>query len=104
MRWQSALLRNSRIGKYRKCSQLLSASQMAPEEIAELLRKYVSLRLRKSPPLAFEAAQSLVYNQAFYPLVQHLNFALQPSAAARMDFVREVADSVEQVRASVVDL
>lgn len=152
MRWPSALLRNSRIGKYRKCSQLLmaywelapwwerlcllaycglgtyvadrlgvdtteiwqrgesvvgdvfSASQMAPEEIAELLRTYVSLRLRKSPPLAFDAAQSLVYNRAFYPLVQHLNFALQPSAAARMDFVREVADSVEQVRASVLDL
>ncbi len=85
-------------------TEMFAASELPPEKVAGLLREYVGHRLKKSPPLDFESAFSAVYNQAFYPLVQHVNFALQPSAAARMKFVEAAAEGLNQSPASVADL
>jgi SAM-dependent methyltransferase len=152
MQWESRLLGETRLGKYRQCMRLiqaytalaphwerlclftycglgtlvasclgvdteriwtageivvlemLAASGLSHDEIARHLRAYVRFRAATSGPLASEEAYQQVYKQEFYPLVQHLNFALQPSAAARLKFVMRVAATCQKPQATVLDV
>ncbi len=45
-----------------------------------------------------------IYDQAFYPLVTHFTLAFQPSAVARMRFVRRIVESMASSKAIVADL
>jgi ubiquinone/menaquinone biosynthesis C-methylase UbiE len=77
---------------------------MSPREIAESLRQYVRLKRDADTHLTFEKARESIYDQPFYPLVTHFTLAFQPSAVARMRFVRRVVESVESPKAIVADL
>lgn len=84
--------------------EMLAASGLSYDEIARHLRAYVRFRRANSRPLAPEVAFQQVYKQEFYPLVQHLNFALQPSAAARLNFIAKVAAGCAHPQAMVLDI
>ncbi|MGI8898171.1 MAG: methyltransferase domain-containing protein [Pyrinomonadaceae bacterium] len=83
---------------------LLAASGMSPDEIAESLRQYVQLKREQDRHLSFEKARESIYDQPFYPLVTHFTLAFQPSAVARMRFVRRIIESVASPKAVVADL
>lgn len=83
---------------------LLAASGMSPNEIAKSLRQYFQLKRAEHNHLSFETARERIYDQPFYPLVTHFTLAFQPSAVARMRFVRRVVQSVASPKAIVADL
>jgi ubiquinone/menaquinone biosynthesis C-methylase UbiE len=83
---------------------LLATSGMSPREIAESLRQYVRLKRDAETHLTFEKARGSIYDQPFYPLVTHFTLAFQPSAVARMRFVRRTVESVVSSKANVADL
>jgi 2-polyprenyl-3-methyl-5-hydroxy-6-metoxy-1,4-benzoquinol methylase len=85
-------------------ADVLAVTESEPEEIARLLRRYISLRREGDDHLPFDEARERIYDQAFYPVVTHFTYALQPSATARLNFVKEVVASVPARRASVADL
>ncbi len=85
-------------------SDMFAASRMTPPMVAEHVRTYVRFRLENRLPLSCEQAYLAIYNQPFYPLVQHLNFAIQPSAFARRKFVEAAAMSIDAEHAFVADL
>ena len=85
-------------------SDLLAASGMSPSEVAKSLRQYVRLKREEDHKLSFERARECIYDQAFYPLVTHFTLAFQPSAVARMRFVRRAVESVASAKAVVADL
>jgi ubiquinone/menaquinone biosynthesis C-methylase UbiE len=83
---------------------LLATSGMSPREIAESLRQYVRLKRNEDDHLTFEKARETIYDQPFYPLVTHFTLAFQPSAVARMRFVRRIVESLVSSKAIVADL
>lgn len=83
---------------------LLAASEMSPSKIAKSLRKYVRLKHQEDHNLSLEKARVSIYDQAFYPLVTHFTLAFQPSAVARMRFVRRIVESIASSKAIVADL
>lgn len=85
-------------------ADIFAVSHLSPRELVRELRRYVLLRLEKKEHLSFEEARAEIYEQSFYPLVTHFTFALQPSAVARLKFIREVVSSITQQRASIADL
>lgn len=80
------------------------ASGMSPHEIVHALRHYVKLKRKEDHHLSFERAREAIYDQSFYPLVTHFTLAFQPSAFARMRFVRRAVQSVAATQAVVADL
>jgi 2-polyprenyl-3-methyl-5-hydroxy-6-metoxy-1,4-benzoquinol methylase len=85
-------------------ADVFAVTQSSPEEIARLLRRYIRLRREGEDHLPFDEARERIYDQTFYPVVTHFTYALQPSATARLNFVREVVQSIRAPRASVADL
>jgi 2-polyprenyl-3-methyl-5-hydroxy-6-metoxy-1,4-benzoquinol methylase len=85
-------------------ADVLAVTRASPEEIARLLRSYVRLRSERDDHLQFDEARTHIYDQSFYPVVTHFTYALQPSATARLNFVKEVAQAIPVARASVADL
>ena len=85
-------------------ADIFAVSRLPPREIARHLRHYVELRLRKEDHLPFEEACAIIYEQPFYPVVTHFTFALQPSAVARLKFVKRVVESIMVEHAVVADL
>jgi SAM-dependent methyltransferase len=85
-------------------ADVVAVSRLSPLEIVRELRRYVRLRLEKKEHLSFEEARAEIYEQSFYPLVTHFTFAMQPSAVARLKFIREVVASIGKSEASVADL
>ena len=85
-------------------ADVLAVTNSSPADIARHLRRYVRLRRERADHLPFDEARGAIYDQPFYPVVTHITYALQPSAAARLDFVREVVGSVAAPRAVVADL
>ncbi len=83
---------------------VLAASGLSPHEIAKALRQYVTVKRNEDHKLSFENARQAIYDQSFYPLVTHFTLAFQPSAFARMRFVRRVVQSVAASQAVVADL
>ena len=68
------------------------------------LRQYVRLKREEDHNLSFEKARESIYDQPFYPLVTHFTLAFQPSAVARLRFVRRIVESVTSTNAIVADL
>jgi SAM-dependent methyltransferase len=85
-------------------ADVLAVTQSEPEEIARLLRRYIRLRKGVEDHLPFEEARERIYDQSFYPVVTHFTYALQPSATARLNFVKGVVRAIPTERASVADL
>lgn len=85
-------------------ADIFAVSRLSPLELVRELRRYIRLRLEKSEHLSFDEACEEIYEQRFYPLVTHFTFALQPSAAARLRFIREVLASIKEERARFADL
>ncbi|MGH9968328.1 MAG: class I SAM-dependent methyltransferase [Pyrinomonadaceae bacterium] len=83
---------------------LLATSGLSPHEIAKSLRHYVNLKRTEDHNLSLEQARETIYDQSFYPLVTHFTLAFQPSAVARMRFVRRVVASLPSPQAIVADL
>jgi SAM-dependent methyltransferase len=81
-----------------------AVTESQPEEIVRRLRQYVRLRIERDDHLPFDEARALIYDQSFYSIVTHFTYAFQPSAAARLKFVREVVRSIRAEHASVADL
>lgn len=85
-------------------ADVLAVTESEPEEIARLLRRYIRLRKEGDDHLPFNEACARIYDQSFYPVVTHFTYALQPSATARLNFVKEVVAAIPALRASVADL
>ena len=85
-------------------ADLFAVSSLSAREIARLLRQYIRVRLEREDHLPFAEARAGIYEQQFYPVVTHFTFALQPSAVARLRFIREVVKAVSQETAQVADL
>jgi ubiquinone/menaquinone biosynthesis C-methylase UbiE len=85
-------------------ADVLAVTGSSPEEIARQLREYVRLRRGREDHLPFDEACAGIYDQFFYPVVTHFTYALQPSATARLNFIRSVVESITAERASVADL
>lgn len=85
-------------------ADLFAVSSMSAREIARLLRQYISVRLEREDHLPFDEAREGIYEQTFYPVVTHFTFALQPSAVARLKFIREVVKTISIEEAEVADL
>lgn len=85
-------------------ADVFAVSRLGPRELVGKLRRYILLRLREKEHLSFDEACAEIYEQDFYPLVTHFTFALQPSAVARLRFIREVVSSIALERASFADL
>lgn len=85
-------------------ADVFAVSRLAPRELVRELRRYILLRLSRKEHLSFEEARREIYEQDFYPLVTHFTFAIQPSASARLKFIRGVVASIKQARASFADL
>jgi ubiquinone/menaquinone biosynthesis C-methylase UbiE len=83
---------------------VFAASGMSRDEIVRALRQYVRLKRKEDHHLSFEKAREAIYDQSFYPLVTHFTLAFQPSAFARMRFVRRVVQSIAATHAVVADL
>jgi SAM-dependent methyltransferase len=88
----------------RVIADVLAVTESSAEEIARHLRRYVRLRKERDDHLPLDEARAAVYDQPFYPVVTHVTYALQPSATARLNFVREVVRGVSAQRAEVADL
>ena len=85
-------------------ADVLAVTQSSVEEIARLLRRYIRLRRGVDDHLPFAEACARIYDQSFYPVVTHFTYALQPSASARLNFVKEIVQAIPARRASVADL
>jgi SAM-dependent methyltransferase len=85
-------------------ADVLAVTQTGPEEIARLLRRYIRLRREQDDHLPFDEACRGIYDQSFYPVVTHFTYALQPSATARLNFVKGVVKSINARQASFADL
>ena len=85
-------------------ADLFAVSRLTASEIAGLLRQYIRVRLERKDHLPFEEALAGIYEQTFYPVVTHFTFALQPSAVARLKFVREVVKNISLEQAEMADL
>lgn len=85
-------------------ADVFAVTQSRPEEIARLLREYVKLRTERHDHLPFDEAREGIYDQSFYPVVTHFTYALQPSATARLNFIKEVVRSIPAEHARVADL
>jgi SAM-dependent methyltransferase len=85
-------------------ADVFAVSRLSPLELVRELRRYIRLRLEKTEHLSFEEARAEIYEQQFYPLVTHFTFALQPSAVARLRFVRDVVSSITREQGSFADL
>jgi ubiquinone/menaquinone biosynthesis C-methylase UbiE len=85
-------------------SDVLAVTEAEPEEIARLLRRYIQLRRDGEDHLPFKEACERIYDQSFYPVVTHFTYAMQPSASARLNFVKEVVRGITTERVSVADL
>jgi SAM-dependent methyltransferase len=85
-------------------ADVFAVSRLSPLELVRELRRYIRLSLEHKEHLSFEEAREEIYDQKFYPLVTHFTFALQPSATARLRFIREAISSINQERASFADL
>jgi SAM-dependent methyltransferase len=85
-------------------ADMLAASNLSPSGITEMLRRYVRVKLDGEDHLPFGQACAEIYSQPFYPVVTHFTFALQPSACARMRFVREIVECMTDGPAAVADL
>ena len=85
-------------------ADVFAVSRLSPLEIVRELRRYVRLSLEHKEHLSFEEAREEIYEQSFYPLVTHFTFALQPSAVARLKFIREAVASIEEEQGSFADL
>lgn len=83
---------------------LLAVSGMSPNKVAESLRQYVRLKREEDHHLSFLKARESIYDQPFYPLVTHFTLAFQPSAVARLRFVRRIVKSIVSPNAIVADL
>jgi SAM-dependent methyltransferase len=83
---------------------IMVASCLSPHGVIELLRTYVKLRREGINHLPFEQARMDIYDQPFYPVVTHFTFALQPSAIARLRFVREIVAAMTDGPAAAADL
>lgn len=83
---------------------LLATSELSPKKVADSLRQYVRLKQRENNHLTFEQARETIYDQPFYPLVTHFTFAFQPSAVARLRFLRRVVNLVGPSKITVGDL
>ena len=77
---------------------------MSPHRVAQSLRQYVRLKREEDHKLPFETARESIYDQPFYPLVTHFTLAFQPSAVARLRFVRRIVESITSSDAIVADL
>jgi SAM-dependent methyltransferase len=85
-------------------ADVLAVTQSDAEEIARLLRRYIRLRREREDHLPFDEARERIYDQSFYPVVTHFTYALQPSATARLNFVKGIVKSINARQASVADL
>lgn len=85
-------------------ADVLAVTKSEPDEIARLLRRYIKLRRQGDDHLPFAEARERIYDQSFYPVVTHFTYALQPSATARLNFVKEVIAAIPARRASLADL
>lgn len=85
-------------------ADVFAASGLSPHEIVHALRQYVKLKRKEDHHLSFEKARETIYDQSFYPLVTHFTLAFQPSAFARMRFVRRAVQSVAATHAVVADV
>ncbi len=85
-------------------ADVLAVTETSAEDVARHLRRYVRLRKVCHDHLPLDEARGAIYDQPFYPVVTHITYALQPSAAARLNFVREVVRGVGAQRAEVADL
>lgn len=85
-------------------ADVFAASALPPHEIAKALRQYAKLKRSEDHRLTSERAREIIYNQSFYPLVTHFTLAFQPSAFARMRFVRRAVQSLTTSHAIVADL
>lgn len=83
---------------------VIAVTKLRPEEIALLLREYVKLRRAEDDHLPFDEAREGIYDRVFYPVVTHFTYALQPSATARLNFIREVVRAIPVEHARVADL
>jgi SAM-dependent methyltransferase len=85
-------------------ADVCAVTESGPEEVARLLRRYICLRRDNEDHLPFDEACARIYDQSFYPVVTHFTYAIQPSAVARLNFVRGVVRSIRDERASFADL
>jgi ubiquinone/menaquinone biosynthesis C-methylase UbiE len=85
-------------------ADLFAVSNFSAREIARLLRQYIRVRLERADHLPFDEAREGIYEQQFYPVVTHFTFALQPSAVARLKFIRGIVKAISLERAVVADL
>lgn len=85
-------------------ADLFAVSKLPALEIARLLRQYIKVCFERSNHLPFDEARAAIYEQLFYPVVTHFTFALQPSAVARLKFIREVIAANALEDAEVADL
>lgn len=85
-------------------ADVFTVSRLSPRELVGKLRRYILLRLKKKEHLSFEEACEEIYEQDFYPLVTHFTFALQPSAVARLRFIREAVASIIREHGNFADL
>jgi SAM-dependent methyltransferase len=85
-------------------SDVAAVTSSGPDEIASSLRRYIRLRRDGEDHLPFDEARERIYDQPFYPVVTHFTYAMQPSATARLNFVREVVHSIPSRSAAVADL
>jgi 2-polyprenyl-3-methyl-5-hydroxy-6-metoxy-1,4-benzoquinol methylase len=85
-------------------ADVFAVSRLSPLELVRELRRYIRLNLEKKEHLSFEEAREEIYEQSFYPLVTHFTFALQPSAVARLKFIREAVAAITEERGSFADL
>lgn len=85
-------------------ADVFAVSRLSPRELVRELRRYIRLSMEKKEHLSFDEAREEIYEQSFYPLVTHFTFALQPSATARLRFIREEVASLTSERGSVADL
>lgn len=85
-------------------ADLFAVSSLPAREVARLLRQYIRVRMEHDDHLPFQEAQAEIYEQSFYPVVTHFTFALQPSAVARLKFVRETVLAISTEEADIADL
>ena len=88
----------------RVIADVLAVTKSSPAEVARHLRRYVKLKREGGDALPLDEARTAIYDQPFYPVVTHVTYALQPSATARLNFVREVVRDACARRGSVADL
>ncbi len=85
-------------------ADVLAVTEAPAEEIARGLRRYARLKREGGDALPPDEARAAIYDQPFYAVVTHITYALQPSATARLNFVREVVRDACTRRGRVADL